>query len=150
MSDYRISPFPTVHVLPRTGVQIEGDTGPLRAGDLQITGGLSLWITRVELHWRSDYQRSWALEVRVTTKMPDRFNPTMPVDVMFAQTYSIHFDEDGELLGLPRNETRDTWVAYRVHQTLSYVASHEVSESVVHGGKLLVDLHADDAHRGIV
>jgi hypothetical protein len=38
----------------------------------------------------------------------------------------------------------ETWVAHRIHQTLAWLATHEVSESVLHDGKLLVDAHAND------
>ena len=50
--------------------------GPLEVGDVQIGGGLSLWITVVALRWKRQYEDFWVLSITVETLLPDRFSPT--------------------------------------------------------------------------
>lgn len=125
-------------------VQILEQRGPLSLGDLQIAGGLALWIRSIELTWRHDYGNCWTLEVRVTTRVPDRFDPAVMVEVGFARNHGLFLDEGGDLRGAMFGDDRDTWVARRVNETLRWLVEHELAESVRHNGKFLVDAHADD------
>lgn len=130
-------------------VQILEERGPLRAGDVKIGGGFALWVRQIELIWNPpregyDPPEMWTLKVHVSTCLPDRFDPSKPVNVEFGREHVIEVDEDGNVKsGLRVDETEHDWVAHRIFDTLEWIARHEVAESVMLDGKPVVDAHKD-------
>lgn len=131
------------------GVQIKENRGPLPLGDFKITGGLILWISQIDLEWERCDSSTWRLEVRVRSRLPDRFDPSVSADVLFGRHYELVLGNQGELkYGHRPGEVPDSWVAHRIFETLEWLVRHEVAESVWHKGNAIVNAHPDDGRFG--